>query len=235
MDLKLLGLNDYEAKCYESVVKLGKSTAAQISKVSRVPYGRIYDILSSLEERGFVKVVPGKTKLYVPGDPQNLLDSLRRKRAKIDKLQDDLRDLKKIYELKEFEPVLVAQGKANFHKIIREREKAKEFEFSIRPRTDPRPEFLRREKEQMKKGLDIRSLVRHEKETKENVQKFLKINPKFREIENDGVAMGIIESSVFIGLINSNTTILIRDKAFIKLMKDLFLAKYKEAKEIPKE
>ena len=35
---------------------------------------------------------------------------------------------------------------------------------------------------------------------------------------------------ILIGLIKSNTTLLIRDKAFTKLMKELFLAKWNEDK-----
>ena len=56
-----------------------------------------------------------------------------------------------------------------------------------------------------------------------------------RKIENDGVAMSIIDDSeVMVGLIKSNTTLLIRDAHFAKVMKKLFLETYKHAKEIKK-
>lgn len=50
--LKKLGFNEYEAKSYAALVKLGKTNAYQVSKVSGVPRARIYDILNNLCERG---------------------------------------------------------------------------------------------------------------------------------------------------------------------------------------
>ncbi|MBW3022798.1 helix-turn-helix domain-containing protein, partial [Candidatus Woesearchaeota archaeon] len=50
MDLKELGLTENEAKAYETLLRLGKTSASHISKESGVPYGRIYNVLSSLEE-----------------------------------------------------------------------------------------------------------------------------------------------------------------------------------------
>lgn len=40
---------------------------------------------------------------------------------------------------------------------------------------------------------------------------------------------------VMIGLIKSNVTLLIRDKPFTKVMREMFKAAYGEAKEIPLE
>ena len=55
MDLSLLGLNLYETNAYKALILLGEATAAQTSKESEVPYGRIYDVLAALEQKGFVK------------------------------------------------------------------------------------------------------------------------------------------------------------------------------------
>lgn len=52
--LKNMSFNEYEAKAYISLVKLGTVTAYQVSKDSGVPRARIYEILDVLVERGIV-------------------------------------------------------------------------------------------------------------------------------------------------------------------------------------
>nr|WP_106782870.1 TrmB family transcriptional regulator [Lysinibacillus timonensis] len=52
--LKNMNFNEYEAKAYISLVKLGTVTAYQVSKDSGVPRARIYEILDVLVERGIV-------------------------------------------------------------------------------------------------------------------------------------------------------------------------------------
>lgn len=52
--LKNMNFNEYEAKAYISLVKLGTVTAYQVSKDSGVPRARIYEILDVLVEKGIV-------------------------------------------------------------------------------------------------------------------------------------------------------------------------------------
>ncbi|WP_411680926.1 TrmB family transcriptional regulator [Clostridium thailandense] len=52
--LQNFGLNQYEAKAYIALLGIGKSNAYNISKQSRIPRARIYDILESLMIRGIV-------------------------------------------------------------------------------------------------------------------------------------------------------------------------------------
>ncbi len=52
--LKKLGFNEYEAKSYISLVKQGPATAYQVSKESRIPRARIYEVLGNLVEKGLV-------------------------------------------------------------------------------------------------------------------------------------------------------------------------------------
>lgn len=64
--LKEFGLNTYEAKCYIALLETEGATAPEVAKRSGVPPQRVYDSLSSLEEKGMVQVVNRKPKLYVP-------------------------------------------------------------------------------------------------------------------------------------------------------------------------
>ena len=53
-----------------------------------------------------------------------------------------------------------------------------------------------------------------------------------RVIPNQGVAVSIRDSSIMLTLINSNVQVLIRDKAFIQLMKNLFEVYWNQAKSV---
>ncbi|WKB35217.1 helix-turn-helix domain-containing protein [Terrilactibacillus sp. S3-3] len=52
--LQSLGLTQYEAKTFASLVAAGTATAYRASKLSGVPRARIYEILESLENKGLV-------------------------------------------------------------------------------------------------------------------------------------------------------------------------------------
>ena len=88
-------------------------------------------------------------------------------------------------------------------------------------------------KRRIKKGRDIKVLTRFDSETEKNVRKWLKVNKNIRKFENDGVAMSIIDDEeVMIGLIKSNVTLLVKDRAFAKVMKKMFLESFEGAEKI---
>ncbi len=49
LNLRQYGLNNYESYAYTALVREGLSTAHELSKKSKVPHGKIYPILASLE------------------------------------------------------------------------------------------------------------------------------------------------------------------------------------------
>ncbi|TYR80752.1 TrmB family transcriptional regulator [Priestia megaterium] len=78
--LQSLGFNQYESKVYVTLVKKGASTAYQISKYSGVPRARVYDILTTLEEKGIVlKEEINEATQYTPLPVDAFLHSLRTK------------------------------------------------------------------------------------------------------------------------------------------------------------
>ncbi|HZX20529.1 MAG TPA: helix-turn-helix domain-containing protein [archaeon] len=52
--IKKFGLNEYEAKAYGALLKTGKGSAVSVSKGAGIPRARVYDVLVSLEKKGFV-------------------------------------------------------------------------------------------------------------------------------------------------------------------------------------
>ncbi|MDD1771975.1 MAG: hypothetical protein LUQ09_03560 [Methanomassiliicoccales archaeon] len=76
-ELMKLGLSEYEAKVYSGLLGLGEGTARQVHEASDVPRPRVYDILESLEMKGYVEVWQGYPKSYRAIDPGDLMISLR--------------------------------------------------------------------------------------------------------------------------------------------------------------
>ena len=232
MELKELGLSDYEEKAYSALVKLGKTSASAVSRESGVSYGKIYEVLASLERKGLAATIPEKTKMFAATDPSNLLKIVDSKEKELSRLRKSISEMKQVYEMHEKEIVQVAKGKRNFYKIIREMPVSKKFDYSIKYTSEYNPEFVRNVRNMVKKGVDVKALARYDSETRNEAEKWLKINRNIRKIENEGVAFSINESEVIIALINNNTILSIKDKAFVEIMKTLFTDAYKNSEMI---
>ncbi|WP_423798320.1 TrmB family transcriptional regulator [Neobacillus sp. SAB-20_R2A] len=93
--LKKLGFNEYEAKSYLSLVKQGPVTAYQVSKESGVPRARIYDVLSTLVDKGIVlKEEINDTTRYSPLPVEIFLQKAQSEwQATYTEISDSLRNL----------------------------------------------------------------------------------------------------------------------------------------------
>ncbi len=67
--LKNLGLTEYESRAYIGLVESGPTTARDLSEISGVPHSRIYDILSKLENRGWIESQSGRPARYRAKSP----------------------------------------------------------------------------------------------------------------------------------------------------------------------
>jgi sugar-specific transcriptional regulator TrmB len=75
--LRDLGLSEYEARAYRSLLRTGATTAKELSRASDVPMGRIYDVLNGLEQHGLVRSqAASRPKKYVAVEPETGLDRL---------------------------------------------------------------------------------------------------------------------------------------------------------------
>ena len=229
--LQELGFNEYESKAYETLVKFDKATANRISTESEVPYSRIYDVLASLSHKGLIHIIPGDPKQYTISDPKNLLDLAEHRKNELTKTIQEIKVLEKSYDLNIKQPIVVGYGKDNFSVIVDEMKETEKYSYNIRYKADPKPKWIKR---YQKKGIDRKNMTRYDEETKNNVKKWIKdTKTDWREINNEGVAISIKDDEeTMICVIKSNATLLIRDKAFAKLMKELYLAKWNISKEI---
>jgi sugar-specific transcriptional regulator TrmB len=71
--LKELGFTEYEIHAYVTLVDGGQMAASEISSKSGVPFSRIYDVLSRLEEKGFLQVQRGRPTRYVARAPTEVV------------------------------------------------------------------------------------------------------------------------------------------------------------------
>ena len=71
-------LNIYEVKIWTALLSKGVSSAGELSDISNVPRSRSYDILESLEKKGFVIMKLGKPIKYITVDPKEVLERVKK-------------------------------------------------------------------------------------------------------------------------------------------------------------
>lgn len=77
--LRDFGLNSYEAKLWAALLSRGISTAGELSDIANVPRSRSYDVLESLEKKGFIMVKVGKPIKYIAVAPEEVLERVKKK------------------------------------------------------------------------------------------------------------------------------------------------------------
>ena len=81
--LKDFGLNSYESKLWTALLSRGISTAGELSDIAGVPRSRCYDVLESLEKKGFIITKIGKPIKYLAIEPAEVVERVK-KRVKKD-------------------------------------------------------------------------------------------------------------------------------------------------------
>jgi HTH-type transcriptional regulator, sugar sensing transcriptional regulator len=70
-------LNIYETKVWLALLGKGVASAGEIAEVSGVPRSRTYDVLESLEKRGFAIMKLGKPVKYIAVKPNIIIEKLK--------------------------------------------------------------------------------------------------------------------------------------------------------------
>jgi len=77
--IKDFGLNSYEAKLWTALLSRGVSTAGELSDIAGVPRSRSYDVLESLEKKGFIIMKLGKPIKYVAVSPTEVVERVKKR------------------------------------------------------------------------------------------------------------------------------------------------------------
>jgi predicted transcriptional regulator len=128
---KLFGLNTYEARIWTALLSRGISTAGELSDMANVPRSRSYDVLESLENKGFVVMKLGKPIKYIAIPPQEVLENIKERigekaekhllKIKSDSFNNLINTFQEIYDrntdIKE-NIVAVLRGRKNINKHL---------------------------------------------------------------------------------------------------------------------
>ncbi len=101
--MKEFGLTEYEIRCYLSLLQSEEMVASKISKITDVPYSRIYEILVNLEEKGWIESDNSRPKRFKARPPFIALENTKIRIEKIQKTNEAqiLGELQSLYESKE--------------------------------------------------------------------------------------------------------------------------------------
>ncbi|AJF61434.1 hypothetical protein QT06_C0001G0594 [archaeon GW2011_AR15] len=101
--LKDFGLNSYESKVWVALLSRGVSTAGELSDIANVPRSRSYDVLESLEKKGFVVMKLGKPIKYIAVPPPEAIERLKKRVAaeaeEHSKILEELKDSEVMLQL----------------------------------------------------------------------------------------------------------------------------------------
>ena len=71
-------LNLYEVKIWTALLSRGVATAGELSDIANVPRSRSYDVLETLEKKGFVIMKIGKPIKYMAVQPAEVLERVKK-------------------------------------------------------------------------------------------------------------------------------------------------------------
>jgi molybdopterin-guanine dinucleotide biosynthesis protein A len=71
--LRDMGFTEYEGRVYVALISLGRARAKEISEITSIAYPKVYDVLASLKQKGFIEEELGRPKVFRPVDPSKAI------------------------------------------------------------------------------------------------------------------------------------------------------------------
>ena len=105
LDLKkYFKLNIYEVKIWTSLLTRGIASAGELADISGVPRSRCYDVLESLEKKGFIIMKIGKPIKYLAVKPEIILERVKKNiKDEADELTSQMENIKETEEFRDLE------------------------------------------------------------------------------------------------------------------------------------
>ncbi|MAG20278.1 hypothetical protein CL618_02495 [archaeon] len=92
--LEKIGLGPNEIKCYFSLLKIGSSSANEISRHSGIHRVSVYDALRGLREKGLISQVTKENKLlFEAGNPEKILDIVKEREEELKNIKSFIPEL----------------------------------------------------------------------------------------------------------------------------------------------
>lgn len=241
MDLDLFGLTRYEEMVYISLVKLGLSTAHEISKKSKVPYGKIYTVLASLHEKKFIIKYEGIPQRFAAADPKVIFDEkvrekeeeLVRYRQKSESIIKKLGTLSNKKNEQSLDKIKTIEGYKNYLNLSVElHKKAEKTWHSISELSTYKP-HIEAYKECIGRGVKVKMLVSLPEATEEKIRIWKKIGVELRGIDMHPAKFSVIDDKeITIRLTKEKkyVSLWIQNPALSHIMKNYFEILWEEAK-----
>lgn len=117
--LENIGLSPNEARIYETLLSLGKSSVSQIAVKTNIHRRNIYDTINRLMEKGLVfQIFQKNENIYEAVDPDKLMELIGEKEQKLRKI---LPDLQKSYKKNPSEEIaFIYKGVEGFKNYMRD-------------------------------------------------------------------------------------------------------------------
>jgi sugar-specific transcriptional regulator TrmB len=106
--LQRVGLTEYEAKAYLALLNTHLSTATKTSEKSGVPRTKIYQVLESLERKGWTRIYSGVPLLFKAVEPLRIFEKVKEDYAEFLEsvqatLKDEVNNMKEKFVVKKFD------------------------------------------------------------------------------------------------------------------------------------
>jgi len=255
---KIFDLNLYEVKVWTALLSRGTSTAGELSNISDVPRSRTYDILESLEKKGFIIMKLGKPIKFVALKPEEVIERVKKnlvretqdktKRLETMKGDEVLEELNSIFTqgIKFIEPTDLSgslKGRQNVYNqldmMVRNAEKSITI-VTTREGLNRKMEALMPSFEKAKKrGVKIRiaapidsnnSQVAKELKKVAEVKNMDKMRARFMIIDSNQVMFMLLDDEKFHP--NYDTGVWINTEFFAQALEQLFELAWKDMKSV---
>jgi len=253
---KIFDLNLYEVKVWTALLSRGTSTAGELSNISDVPRSRTYDILESLEKKGFILMKLGKPIKFVALKPEevvervkkNLIVSAQEKSKRLEQLKGEevLEELSTLFTqgVKFVEPTDLSgsmRGRQNIYNhldmMIRNAEKTVTIVTTAQG-LNRKMEVLMPSLEKCKKrGISVRIAAPIDKNNIKIARDFKKV-AEVRDMQNVKARFSIVDSSQLMFMLlndeqfhpNYDVGVWINTEFFAQALEQLFDLAWKEMK-----
>lgn len=89
--LERVGLTQYQAETYVTLVELGAASAIEIAESSSVPQARIYDVLRDLESRNFIETYDSGSLYAKAREPEAVFELLEEQSQQLQNAAEELK------------------------------------------------------------------------------------------------------------------------------------------------
>jgi len=242
--LRQLNLTQYEIKAYLALLKVDKVTAYQLGNLSRIPSGRIYDVVESLVSKGIVSILPGTPRLVKAINPRvGLKALLDKKNREWKKESGQLNHLIDRLEKKEEEDIVSLSKGENlyYQNCIELYGKAKKELFFIAGGLTPAKkgvDVMTPTKMMTKKGVEVRFIVPIDKHNIEMAKKIKRIGVKVRNYPVKNLRMHVVDNKyAMITIVDKDNPknrniVRINQKESTQTLRAMFLSLWEKSEEL---